>query len=96
MLGNKILNECVAHILGGMDGYLIPLGNRVMALCYFQIYIVRQLSVQTYTLVMDFQILLSLYRNMNMHMRTAHTTFGCTASTRVMALCYFQIHIVDR
>jgi len=30
-------------------------------------------------------------------MRTAHTKFGCTAPTgnRVMALCYFQIYIVD-
>jgi len=46
---------------------------------------------------MDFQILLSFYRNMNLHMWTAHTRFGCTAPTgnRVMALCYFQIYIVD-
>jgi len=49
-------------------------------------------------LVMDFQILLSFYRNMYLHMRTAHTRFGCTAPTgnRVMALVYFQIYIVDR
>ena len=26
-------------------------------------------------------ILLSFYRNMNLHMRTAHTRFGCTAPT---------------
>ena len=45
-------------------------------------------SVRTHILVMDFQILLSFYRNMYLHMRTAHTRFGCTAPTgnRVMAL----------
>ena len=55
-------------------------------------------SVQTHFLVMDFQILLSFYRNMYLHMRTAQTRFGCTAPTgnRVTALCYFQIYIVDR
>ena len=31
-------------------------------------------------------------------MRTTHTRFGCTAPTgnKVMALCYFQIYLVDR
>jgi len=55
-------------------------------------------SVRTHILVMEFQIILSLYRNMYLHMRTAHTEFGCTApnGNRVMALCYFQIYIVDR
>ena len=55
-------------------------------------------SVRTHILVMDFQILLSFYRNMNLQMRTAHTRFCCTAPTgnRVMALCYLQIYIVDR
>ena len=79
-------------------GCTAPTGNRVMALCYFQIYIVRQLSVQTYILVMDSQILLSFHRNMKLHMRMAHTRFGCTAPTgnRVMDLFYFQICIVDR
>ena len=46
----------------------------------------------------NIQILLSFYRNMFLHMRTAHTRFRCTAPTgnRVMALCYFQIYLVDR
>jgi len=35
-------------------------------------------SVRTHNLVMDFQILFSFYRNMYLHMRTAHTRFGCT------------------
>jgi len=49
-------------------------------------------------LVMDFQILLSFYRDMYLHMRTAHTKFGCTAPTgnKVMALFYFQTYIEDR
>ena len=55
-------------------------------------------SFRTHIFVMDFQIVLSFYRNMNLHMRTAHTRFCCTALTgnRVMAFCYFQIYIVDR
>ena len=35
-------------------------------------------SLRTHILVMGFQILLSIYRNMNLHMRTAHTRFGFT------------------
>ena len=38
-------------------------------------------SLRTHILVMDFQILLSFYRNMYLHMRTAHTRFGCTPPT---------------
>ena len=55
-------------------------------------------SIRTDILVMDFQILLSFYRNMYLHMKTAHIRFRCTAPTgnRGMALCYFQIYIVDR
>ena len=34
--------------------------------------IVLAFSVRTHILVMDIQILLSFYRNMNLHMRTAH------------------------
>ena len=46
----------------------------------------------------NIQILLSFCRNMFLHMRTAHTKFGSIAPTgnRVMALCYFQIYLVDR
>ena len=55
-------------------------------------------SFRTHIFVMDFQIVLSFYRNMNLHMRTAHNRCRCTALTgnRVMAFCYFQIYIVDR
>ena len=56
-------------------------------------------SAQMHIWVMNFQILLAFYRNKYLYMRTtAHTKFGCTAPTgnRVMALCYFQIYIVDR
>ena len=42
-----------------------------------------------------FQILLSFYRNMYLHMRTAHTRFGCTAPAG-NRVCYFQIYIVIR
>ena len=54
-------------------------------------------SVWTLILVMDFQILLSFYRNLYLHMRVAHIRVGCTAPTgnRVMALCYIQIYIVE-
>ena len=54
-------------------------------------------SVRTHIFVMDFHILLSFYRNMYLHMRTAHNKYGCTTLTgnRVTALCYFQIYIVD-
>jgi len=38
-------------------------------------------------------MLLSFYRNMYLHLRTAHTMFGCTASI-VYGLCYFQMYIV--
>ena len=44
---------------------------------------------------MDFQNLSSFYRNMYLHMRTAHTRFGCTAPAG-NRVCYFQIYIVIR
>ena len=55
-------------------------------------------SIRTHILVTDFQILLSFYRFMYLHMRTARKMFRCTAQTgnRVTTLCYFQIYIVDR
>ena len=46
---------------------------------------------------LDFIVILQEYE-LALHMRTAHTKFGCTSPTgnRVMALCYFQIYIVNR
>ena len=52
-------------------------------------------SVQTHILVMVFQISLPFNRNMYLHMGTAHTRFACTTGNRVIALCYFQLYIVD-
>ena len=73
-------------------------GDIVLALSFVRSLSVRPsillscFSVWTHILVMDFQIILSFYRNMNLH-----TKFGCTAPTgnRVMALCYFKTYIVD-
>ena len=50
-------------------------------------------SVRTHILVLDFQIILSFYRNMNLHMRTAHTRFNCTATTGNIVMAFVSFNL---
>ena len=76
---NMSLHMRMAHTRFGCTA---PTGNTVMAPCYFQIYIVdREIFCLDAFLINGLTDFIVFYRNTSLHMRTAHTRFGCTEPT---------------